>query len=755
MNGPEMNQLLKFLPLLKDVHQETIKLDRPFEQIAASFAKDIGTVLLLSGSSLDCSRYHILAVKPWLEVCSRQDNVSITYMGKQTHVRQDPFSVIQALLNQFKLKGASLDLPVHSGLFGYFSYDLKDRIEKLPRTCMDTFLPDLCLYAPSIVLVQDKETDITRLCIPVLSDDAALKQTDETVQNIKRFFFDRIKKNVKRKSFSIDNSGFKSSLSKPEYITSVNKIIDYLRAGDIYQANLSQRFEAGFSGDSYSLFLDLFERNPASFFSYIHANDHTIVSTSPERFIKQDGRYVETRPIKGTIARGNTPEQDRENGVKLTRSKKDDAELTMIVDLMRNDLSRATKHGSVIVKEHKRLESYENVFHLVSIVEGELEDDKTSVDLLKATFPGGSITGCPKIRSMEIIDELEPVKRHVYTGSIGYISFHDTMDLSIAIRTATISNHRVFFSVGGGIVYDSDPEKEYQETLDKGKTLMESLSNASKKDSADRVKAWVDGKIIDQDQARVSATSMGFQYGAGLFETIRVEKSIIFRLEDHVSRLNRAWENLFFDTPPDITWKDVIQLLIRENKFQDKLLAIKLLVSKDEQECGKKVFLAAFADTYTHRLEMLDKKGLDLVTYPYPRQSPIADYKTLNYLYSDQAGRFAKAHDADEAIILNPDLTISETNTASILAIKNKTVIIPESDHVLDGVTLKSVLTILSEKGYDIQKKMIPKETFYSFPNIILTNALIGAVKVLTIDGKRIEQDKGICTMINEQLFKM
>ena len=126
----------------------------------------------------------------------------------------------------------------------------------------------------------------------------------------------------------------------------------------------------------------------------------------------------------------------------------------MIVDLMRNDLSRVTKHGSVIVKEHKRLEPYENVFHLVSIVQGELEDDKTSVDLLKATFPGGSITGCPKIRSMEIIDELEPVKRHVYTGSIGYISFHDTMDLSIAIRTATIFNHRVFFSVGGGIVYD-------------------------------------------------------------------------------------------------------------------------------------------------------------------------------------------------------------------------------------------------------------------------------------------------------------
>jgi para-aminobenzoate synthetase component 1 len=149
----------------------------------------------------------------------------------------------------------------------------------------------------------------------------------------------------------------------------------------------------------------------------------------------------------------------------------------MIVDLVRNDISRVTKPGTVIVREHKRLEAYENVFHLVSVVEGELEDDKTSVDLLKATFPGGSITGCPKIRSMEIIDELESIQRHVYTGSIGYLSFHDTMDLSIAIRTATIADNRICFSVGGGIVYDSDPEKEFQETLDKGKTLMESLSD--------------------------------------------------------------------------------------------------------------------------------------------------------------------------------------------------------------------------------------------------------------------------------------
>ncbi|MDA3787730.1 MAG: aminodeoxychorismate synthase component I [Desulfobacula sp.] len=754
MNDLEMDGLLKHLPLLKQVHQEIIELDQPFEQIAASFADDIGTVLLLSGSNLDCSQYHILAVKPWLEVVSRQDKVSIQYQGRKTQLHQDPFLVIQALLNRFKLDGDCFNLPIHAGLFGYFSYDLKDHIETLPRTCMDTGLPDLCLYAPSILVIQEKKTGETRLCIPVLTHKTILQKTDDIIGDIKGFFFDRIKSPIKRKPFSIDSSGFKSSFTKPEYILSVKKIIDYLRAGDIYQANLSQRFESGFSGDAYSLFLDLFERNPASFFSYIHANDHKIVSTSPERFIKQIGRQVETRPIKGTIARGRTQKQDRENGVKLAQSFKDDAELTMIVDLMRNDLSRVTRPGSVIVKEHKRLEPYENVFHLVSIVEGLLEDQKTSVDLLKATFPGGSITGCPKFRSMEIIDELESVKRHIYTGSIGYISFHDTMDLSIAIRTATIANDRVVFSVGGGIVYDSDPQKEYQETLDKGKTLMESLSGGLKKDVNNKPRAWVNGKLIDQDQAMVSATSSGFQYGAGLFETLCVEKGRIFRLKDHVSRLNRSWKTLFSEALPDITWENVIFSLISANKFQDKSLAIKLLVSRDEQDNGNKVFLAAFARKYTHRLKMLGKKGLDLITYPHPRQTPLADYKTLNYLYYEQARRFAREQGADEALILNPDHTISETNTASIFALGDNIVTVPESDHVLASVTLKSVLAILADKGYDICQKPVSLMDFYSYQNIMVANALMGAVKVLSIDQKKIEHKSGICSMINKQLFK-
>lgn len=754
MNNPKMDEWLKQLPIIKAVYQETLALDRPFENMAAAFAHDIGTVLLLSGGDLDCSQYHILAVNPWLEIQSRKEKVFVRCLDKILDLEIDPFSAVQKILNYFKMSPCSFDVPVRSGLFGYFSYDLKDRVEDLPRTAMETGLPDLVLYAPSLVLIRDKKTGETRLCIPILFHPEGPEKEKDRVQEIREYFFNKIKPQSPKPSFSMDGSGFRSSFTKAEYISAVQSIIEYLKAGDIYQANLSQRFETGFSGEAYALFLDLFHRNPAPFFAYIHAKEHTIVSTSPERFLWQKGQKVETRPIKGTIARGKTEKEDRENGTRLCESIKDDAELTMIVDLMRNDLSRVTRHGSVTVKEHKRLEPYANVFHLVSIVEGELETEKTSMDLLRAAFPGGSITGCPKIRSMEIIDELEPVRRHVYTGSIGYVSFHDTMDLSIAIRTAVVSDNRIHFSVGGGIVYDSDPEKEFQETLDKGKTLMESLTASSQRPMAQKAKAWVNGKLIDADKASISPLSLGFHYGAGLFETLRADKGTIFRVKEHLSRLNRSWEILFSEPAPDITWEDVIRLLIKENHFREKQVAVKLILAKGGPEDEDKPFLAAFIREYRHRLEVLGKEGLDLVTYPFPRQSPLADHKTLNYLYYYQAGQYARSCQADEALILNPDDTVSETHTAAVFTFEKHTVTVPVSPHVLPSVTLNSVLTLLSDKGYDVKRKKMDREALYSSPNLFLVNALMGAVKVLSVDGKKIEQKKGICSMINEYLFR-
>ena len=246
---------------------------------------------------------------------------------------------------------------------------------------------------------------------------------------------------------------------------------EYIRQGDIYQVNLSQRFSFPFQGEFYRLFLQLFQRNPAPFYAYLNCGNFQILSTSMERFLLRQGDYLETRPIKGTRPRGQTPDEDAGLAQELLASPKEAAELSMIVDLLRNDLGRVCLGGSVKVREHKRLEAYENVFHLVSIVTGQLRPHCRHGEILRATFPGGSITGCPKIRAMEIIDELEPVIRHVYCGSIGYLGLHRNLDLNIAIRTAIASQGRVHFAVGGGIVYDSEEVAEYEETLHKGMTL--------------------------------------------------------------------------------------------------------------------------------------------------------------------------------------------------------------------------------------------------------------------------------------------
>ena len=728
-----MNAWVTQLPELTGFRQEPIDLPEPFDQFAARFSRQPGTVVLLSGTDLDCARYHMLGIDPWLQIRMRGRQMEILCMGRQQTIDDDPFDCLKILLEKYRLPpgGMSVPSPFSAGFMGYLAYDLKDVIEDLPRTCMDTGLPDMFLVAPSVVLVQDRLSGNTTLSVPVLEPHCGGESVRMPEDSLKRFQMEQTRNRPRSGEFSMDPGGWVSGFEKKQYLDAVAKIIQYLTAGDIYQANLAQRFETGFTGDPYALFLSLFQQNPAPFFAFIQAGDHQIVSTSPERFMLRQGSRVETRPIKGTIARGSTPEKDRENRETLFASVKDDAELTMIVDLMRNDLSRVTVHDSVRVTEHKRLEPYDNVFHLVSVVQGELLPGKTGVDLLKASFPGGSITGCPKIRAMEIIDELEPVKRHVYTGSIGYLSFHGTMDLSIAIRTATIHDHRIYFSVGGGIVYDSDPKKEFQETLDKGKTVMNTLSRKGRTRKEPELKAWVNGKVVAQNQAVVPAQIPGFQYGAGVFETIRVDRGRPVRLGAHVHRMNRSWQALFQTAAPDITWGVVIRRLIRENRLEDRDAAAKIILAVPG-------FAAVFVRPYRHRLMVLGKTGLDLVTCPYPRHTFLAGHKTLNYLYYDRAGRYAREKGGDEALILNPDQSVSETNTCSIMIMDDHRILVPASDHVLPGVTQAAAIRSLERQGYVTETKPIFVRDLTSSANIILTNALMGAVPVTHVDGTRI-----------------
>lgn len=449
------------------IHSVAIELSEPFLEMVGRFADEPGAVALLSGGNRDSARYHILGLRPWLVLREKGGTVVAEFGDRSARADLDPFAVLEALTQRYSLPPTEENLPLSSGLLGYLAYDLKDCLEQLPRTSRDDLdLPRLFMAAPSLLVVQDRHDGTTTVHIPVFDDDDAAAR-----QILSRFQRESSRPEPPPRAAHARVGPLVSGFSRDEYIQAVEAVCDYIVRGHVYQVNLAQRFEADFDGDAFALFARLHDANPAPFFAYIQAGDHRIVSTSPERFIELRGRTVETRPIKGTRRRGDDPQEDRILRKDLETSSKDDAELSMIVDLLRNDIGKVCAAGSVEVVEHKRVETYQNVHHLVSLVRGQLDEGKGMVDLIRATFPGGSITGCPKIRSMEIIDELEPVRRHIYTGSIGYIGFGGTMDLSIAIRTATIAGGRLVYSVGGGIVHDSKPQDEFEETLHKGRTI--------------------------------------------------------------------------------------------------------------------------------------------------------------------------------------------------------------------------------------------------------------------------------------------
>lgn len=716
---------------ITDVYQQTIRLEESFEDLALRFSPMPGTVVLLSGGPLDCARYHILAARPWLTFQGRHHDLTLFAGGRNLSLKDNPFSVLRRIVHMLHLPHASVPTPVGAGLFGYLSYDLKDTLEVLPRTCMDSYgLPQICLYAPSIIIVYDKEQDSARLLIP-LGEHPLPDVPDKALST-----FERIRSTPSEETDRGRAAGtLQSNFSRTEYVEAVNRVKEYIAAGDVYQVNLSQNFQAAFSGDPFRLFMELFWKNPAPFFSYINAGDHHVLSTSPERFLFQNGRRVETRPIKGTRPRGRTPEEDQALKRTLEQSHKDEAELSMIVDLLRNDMGKVCIPGSVRVRQHKRIEAYRNVYHLVSIVEGLLSEEAGSVDMITASFPGGSITGCPKIRAMEIIDELEPTRRHVYTGAIGYVSFHDTMDLSIAIRTATLYKDTLNFSVGGGIVMDSNPEDEYDETLHKGQTLMHAFTSDKRRPEKEQF-IWFNGMLKPAGKVTIPVTDEGFLFGYGFFETIRADRGRPHLLEDHLIRFNRTWTTLFSDSPPDLTWEEIIRHTLIRNNLSNTTAAVKIIATGGENPglpFGHNVLV--MARMYKHRLENSQARGLRLVTYPHRRETPLADYKTLNYLFYRLAGTWASERNADEALILNSDGSLSETNTGNLVVIRKDAVIRPSSKHVLPGVMQDAVCRLLSASGYTIMDETLTAEAFFAADGVFVTNSLIGAVPAVSVDG--------------------
>ena len=427
-------------------------------------------------------RYSFIGSDPFLVMTSRGNQVTLMRQDEQQIERGNPFDVLGRLLETYRLDSFPAPIPFWGGAVGYLSYDLCHFVERLPSTAIDDLqLPESYFAFYDTILAFDNlegKAYIVSTGFPELGESRRLKRAKVRLEEIKGWLSSSSPSTPEADFRSAEGKAkavLKSNFTPEGYMKAVDRVREYIAAGDVFQVNISQRFETDLTVPPYELYRRLRQINPAPFASYLNFDEVTIVGASPERFLRVDGDWVETRPIKGTRPRGKDSVDDAMLAEELTQSSKDRAENVMIVDLERNDLGRVCQYGTVRVTELAILETFPTVFHLTSTVVGRLRPNKNRIDLLKATFPGGSITGAPKVRAMEIIDELEPTRRSVYTGAIGYLSFGNNLDLNIVIRTFLIKDGKAYFQVGGAIIYDSNAEAEYVETLDKAKALIQAL----------------------------------------------------------------------------------------------------------------------------------------------------------------------------------------------------------------------------------------------------------------------------------------
>lgn len=438
------------------------------EMLFEAIAKQPWAMFLDSSTSNhQNARYDIIVARPIVTLSAKNGVTQV--VNKQTNrtktVQKNPLILLESLIKQHfpstndaELRESSL--PFTSGALGYFAYDLGRDLEVLPTLAKDDLdMPDMYVGLYEWAIVFDAQEQqfwfINREADPQL---ALTPFIHVLTQRTPQKYADT--------PFALTSS-WHQNLSQQAYENAFDQVQEYLHAGDCYQINLTVRFSANYHGEEYQAYQTLRQANRAPFSAFIRGDDFSVLSISPERFIQLSDRQIETKPIKGTLPRAETPEQDQALANKLQQSTKDRAENVMIVDLLRNDLSRIAAKNSVNVPKLFDIESFPAVHHLVSTVTATLAEDKTACDILRHTFPGGSITGAPKIRAMEIIEELEPNRRSVYCGSIGYISVNGKMDTSITIRTLVAKNNKIHCWAGGGVVVDSTAQSEYQELHDK------------------------------------------------------------------------------------------------------------------------------------------------------------------------------------------------------------------------------------------------------------------------------------------------
>lgn len=443
MSAPPPN--LKFLPYTREA----------ILTLFAPLAAQPWAMLLHSGfAEHSHNRFDILVAEPRIMLTTRGFNTEIQQGNARSCSQADPFLLLQQQLDAMNLTPSlNSNLPFQGGALGLFGYDLGRRTETLPQLAQaDIALPDMAIGIYDWALIADHQQQTLTL----------LSYSDVE----QRWQWLNQQQAQPTQSFALTGQ-WQANMTRQQYGEKFRRIQAYLRSGDCYQINLAQRFSAPYQGDEWQAFCQLNASNRAPFSAFLRLPQNAVLSVSPERFLCLEGQQIQTRPIKGTLQRLADAAQDAEQARKLANSAKDRAENLMIVDLLRNDIGRVAQPGSVSVPELFVVEPFPAVHHLVSTIIATLPASTPATELLRACFPGGSITGAPKVRAMEIIEELEPQRRNAYCGSIGYISLCGTMDSNITIRTLLTEKGRIICSAGGGIVADSEEQAEYQETFNK------------------------------------------------------------------------------------------------------------------------------------------------------------------------------------------------------------------------------------------------------------------------------------------------
>ena len=446
----------------------------PFETYCAFKGKGPSVLLESVRRSAGMGRYSLTAKEPFLIFESKNKKVLLRTKSGAKRLEAHPFEVLKRLLRKFQSAPFSGFPPFAGGAVGYFAYECKNILEPclLSRVADDIGLPETKLLFFDEGILWDHAKKQTYLF-------SRTKKTLAVFEKKLRASFSA-KKTLRRKENFQNIGEIRSSLDRENFVRIVKKAKRYIEEGEIFQVNLSQRLSFPIPGEAEQIYAALKKSNPSSFFGIFDAGDFQIISGSPERLLKLENGILETRPIAGTRPRGKNRREDARASIDLLLNEKERAEHLMLVDLERNDLGRVCEYGSVAVNELMTVENYARVKHIVSNVRGVLRKDMDAVDALKAFFPGGTITGTPKIRSMQVIDELEPVARGPYTGSLGYFSFTGNMDFNIIIRSLVIKDQKAHLHVGAGIVADSIPEKEYDETLYKAEGVLHAVFGRKK-----------------------------------------------------------------------------------------------------------------------------------------------------------------------------------------------------------------------------------------------------------------------------------